>query len=168
MEELIRGILVVLFGLALIVPYALTVNALFPRRLRRTRFVADSMPGRSFLAGLVNGGFFGVVILGLAVLGSSVLSPLGGAAQLPALTVLTALLGVSGLGLAAVAQLIGERLRPQDSSLRQNVWGVVALSLGSTLPLVGWFVLLPYAGLLGLGAFILSFFVREQQPTADR
>jgi hypothetical protein len=33
--------------------------------------------------------------------------------------------------------------------------------LPCALPLAGWFLILPYAGLMGIGAFILGFFQRE-------
>jgi hypothetical protein len=60
-----------------------------------------------------------------------------------------------------MAELVGERLAPAQTALRRTLWGTLALGLGSALPFAGWFLLLPYAALTGLGAFIVGFFWRE-------
>ena len=143
--------------------YFLTLGVLFPRRVAKTRTVADLMPGRSFAVGLVNFLFFGAITLVLfniaERIGNDVLKTI---LTLPALFFL-AVLGIGlSFGLAGMVQLVGERLAPAQTSFRRTLWGALALSLGSSLPFVGWFLLLPYAGLLGLGAFIIGFFWREQ------
>lgn len=159
MDDVIRLLVVLVAGNALLVPFIVCLAAFFPRRLARARALADAMPGRAFVIGLVNFVFFGALGLGVSALADALSFEL---IRLPALAVL-AVLGVAvSFGLAAVAQLLGERLQPEASPLRRLTWGTLALSLGSTFPLLGWLVLLPYAGLLGLGAFILSFFVREK------
>lgn len=165
MDVLLRAFVVILLGNLLLVPLMLSLAALFPRRLTHTQILSETMPGRAFAVGLVNFLFFSAVALGFSALADALRVEL---IYLPALVVLGALTIALSFGLTAVARLIGNRLRPQDSNLRRTVWGALALSLGCTFPFVGWFVLLPYAGLLGLGAFILSFFVREQQTIADR
>lgn len=165
MDELLRALVAILLGNLLLVPLVLSLAALFPRRVARTCALADSLPGRAFAVGLVNFLFLGAVALGFSALADGTRFELF---RLPALFVAGVLTVTLSFGLTGVAQLIGDRLRPPDSALRRTVWGTLALSLGSAFPLVGWFVLLPYAGLLGLGAFLLSFFVREQQTTADR
>lgn len=162
MDELLRACIAILLGNFLLVPLMLSLAALFPRQVMRTRTLADTMPGRAFTIGLVNFLFLGAMALGFSALADVLRVEL---IRLPALFIVGTLMIASSFALTAVAQLIGNRLRPQDSDLRRTVWGALTLSLGSTFPFVGWFVLLPYAGLLGLGAFILSFFVRE--PTAD-
>jgi len=165
MDELLRAFLAILLGNFLLIPLVLSIAALFPRRVARTHAVADSLPGRAFAVGLINFLFFGAIALGFSALADVLDLEL---IRLPALLVVGVLTIALSYGLTAMAQLTGERLRPQDSALRRILWGTLALSLGSTFPFVGWFLLLPYVGLLGLGAFILSFFVREQQTTADR
>jgi hypothetical protein len=161
MEELIRAAVVIILGCGLIVPFVLSLNALFPRRVARTRTLAEQMPGRAFAMGLINLLFFGAVALGFSALADAIGNELP---RLPALFIFTVLLIALSFGLTALARLVGERLRPQASDLNRTVVGTLALSLGSTLPLVGWFALLPYAASLGLGAFLLSFIVREKAP----
>jgi hypothetical protein len=159
MDELLGALVAILLGNLLLVPLVLSLAALFPRRLMHTRALSDTMPGRAFTVGLVNFLFFGAVALGFSALADALrIEPI----RLPALIIVGVLTIALSFGLTAVAQLIGNRLRPQDSDLRRTVWGALALSLGCTFPFVGWFALLPYTGLLGLGAFILSFFVRQQ------
>ncbi len=146
-----------------LVAYFLAIRALFPRRVARARAVADQMPGRSFAIGLVNSLFFGAILLVLLGLGGNINNEFfRSILTLPAILILT-LLGIGlSFGLAGIVELIGERLAPAQTAFRRTLWGTLALSLGSSLPFVGWFLLLPYAGLLGLGAFIVGFFYREQ------
>lgn len=159
MEELTRAVIVIGAGNLLLVPFVLSFSALFPRRIARTRAIAEQMPGRAFAVGLINLLFFGAVALGFSALADAIGNELP---RLPALLIFTILLIALSFGLTAVARLVGERLRPQASDLNRTIVGTLALSLGSTLPLVGWFALLPYAASLGLGAFLLSFIVREK------
>ena len=159
MNELIRLLAILVFGNLGLVAFFVVVSALFPRRVGKTRAVADAMPGRAFAVGLVNFTFFSALTAAFTALGQWTHFPLLG---IPALFFL-ALLGISlCFGLAGVVQLVGERMAPAQNEVRRTVWGALALGLGCSLPFVGWFGLLPYASLLGLGAFIISFFYRER------
>jgi hypothetical protein len=163
MEGAVPLILALVFGNLFLIAFILSLGALFPGRLAQTRLVADLMPGRAFTIGLVNALFFTAIALTVSGLadwsGVELL-------RLPALLVVSALgLGLS-FGLAAVALLVGERLRPGAEAVRRAAWGALALSLGSSLPFVGWFALLPYAACLGLGALIISFFYRARPDPA--
>jgi hypothetical protein len=169
MTDLIRPILFILaFNLAL-VAFFVALTALFPRRVAKTRAVADLMPGRAFAVGLVNFLFFGAITFILFTLvgqvGNELLRVI---LALPALFFLSALSVGLSFGLAGVVQLVGERLAASQPEIRRTVWGALALSLGSSLPFVGWFGLLPYSGLLGLGAFIVSFFFRERTTASPQ
>lgn len=163
MEDIIRVILIVIALNLTFVPFLLALNILFPRRVAKTRAVADLMPGRAFAVGLVNFLFFSAIAFILLTLADRVGNELlKGLLTLPGLFFL-AVLGVGlSFGSAGMAQLAGERLAPAQSEMRRILWGGLALSLGSTLPFVGWFLLLPYVELVGLGAFIISFFYRER------
>lgn len=158
MEDLTRGVVVLIVGSVLVVPFFLCVGALFPRRVARTRALAESLTGRSVVIGLVNLLFLSGLALAFSALADAAGNELP---RLPALLIVSVLFIALAFALTAVAQLVGARLRPNDASVWQNIWGTLALSLGSALPLLGWFALLPYISCLGLGAFILSFFVRE-------
>jgi hypothetical protein len=76
----------------------------------------------------------------------------------PTLLVVAAAALAICFGLGGVTQLVGERLLPERGPALRQAAGALAAGLACALPFVGWFVLLPYLLLLGLGAFILSFF----------
>ena len=61
-------------------------------------------------------------------------------------------------GLGGAVRVTSERLFPDAPGFRRITWGALTLTLACVLPFVGWFALLPFLCLLGLGAFILSFF----------
>jgi hypothetical protein len=161
MDDLFRAVVVIVLGNLVLVPFCLGQDALFPARLARARAAAEQMPGRAFVVGLVNLLFFGTVALGISALADRTGAEL---LRLPALGIAAGLAVGLSFGLNAVSALAGARLRPQDSALRQKVWGTLILSLGSTLPVLGWFGLLPYIGCLGLGAVIISFIPRAAEP----
>jgi hypothetical protein len=163
MNDFIRWLAIFLFGNLSLAAFFVTLSALFPRRVGQTRLVADAMPGRAFAVGLVNGLFLGAIVFVLLALAGQVGHDLLRAALMIPALFFSAVLGVGvSFGLAGMVRLVGGRLTPAQSDLRQTIWGVLALSLGCSLPLVGWFGLLPYASLLGLGAFIIGFFFRER------
>jgi hypothetical protein len=157
MQEVLRIILIIIaFNIGL-VAYFLALRSLFPKRVAKTRSVADLMPGRSFAVGLVNFLFFGTLAFILISLSDKVGDFGKVILFLPAFICLT-ILGVGfSLGLCGLAELVGERLAPAQTAFRRTLWGTLTLSLGASLPFVGWFLLLPYSGLVGLGAFIVGF-----------
>ena len=163
MQEVLRIILILIaFNIGL-VAYFLVLRTLFSKRVAKTRAVADLMPGRSFAVGLVNFLFFGTLGFILISVADQIQNDFGKAVvTLPGIFFFTILAVGLSFGLSGLAELVGERLTPAQTAFRRTLWGTLALSLGSTLPLVGWFLLLPYAGLVGLGAFIVGFFWKEQ------
>jgi hypothetical protein len=144
------------------------LSVLFPKRTGQTSKVADLMPGRATLVGLVNFLFFGAAGLTLLTLaervGNGLLKIIF---LLPALVFLVVLFISLCFGLAGVALLVGQRLAPQRGEVAQVMAGTLVVGWGSALPFVGWFLLLPYIGWLGLGAFIIAFFYRERPPASD-
>ena len=159
MNEALRIIAILIFGNLFLIAFVLTVGALFPKRLAQTRLVAEVMPGRAFIVGLVNVLFFGAVGLAFSALADWINNELP---RLPALIFIAVLAFGLSFGLAGMAQLVGARLFPQRGEIARTAWGTLSLSLGSTLPFIGWFALLPYAACLGLGAFIIGFFYRAR------
>lgn len=161
MSDITRLIAVALFGAATLAAFFVVLAALFPDRVARTRAAAGRAPGRSFFIGLVNAAFFLALILALQAIGEATGLQLFG---IPAVLLL-ALLSIAALfGLGGVVQLVGERLLPERSHYLRLAAGAVTLGLGCALPFAGWFGLLPYVTVLGLGAFALSFF--EPRPPA--
>lgn len=150
------GVLAFGVGLAALL---LLCDVAFPNLVGRARQNAECMPLRSLLVGLINLSFFGLLAVAL-------LSGDQGAKVL-GLLVGTVLLSFVALGLAAVARLVGERLRPDDpSAVRRLLVGAATLELAALVPLVGWFAVTALAGLLGYGAVVIAL-VRRRSPTTD-
>jgi hypothetical protein len=144
--------------------YFLVVGALFPQRVEKIKSIVRSMPGRSFGIGLVNFVFFAALALVLFSLAENAGAFIKGILTIPAILITAFLAVMLSFGFAALTNIIGERLLPDAVPLKQTLWGSVCLSLACVLPFVGWFLLLPYTGFLGVGAFILGLFQREPKP----
>jgi len=147
-----------------LVAYFLVAGALFPQRVAKTKSVIQSMPGRSFGIGLVNFVFFTVIAIVLFSASENKGPFIKGILTIPALLMTAFLLIMLSFGLAGTATLLGERVFSDLPAWKQSAWGTVCLSLACALPFVGWFLLLPYIGFVGIGAFILGLFQREPKP----
>ena len=153
MDQLTRLLWLIAVEVAIVALLALCDTRL-PGTLARTRRTLGALPGRSFLICLVNAAFFGV-------LGAALLAP-GGVVALVGGTIVTLLLACLAVGLAAAARIVGERLRPDaPDPLRQFLVGALVLVLASSVPLVGWFVVFPIAGLTGFGALLIALVQRR-------
>ena len=160
--DLLRLGAVLIYGSLALVAFFLVLPALFPRRISRTQAIAEAMPARAFVVGLVNLIFGSAVVLALLALGQWTSIQLFG---LPALAVLALMAAAAAGGLGGVVQVIGARLLPEQPGPRRTALAALALSWACTVPFLGWFGLLPFAAALGLGAFILTFFT-QPLPTA--
>ncbi len=161
MSEILRPLLFFIVITISLVAFFIVLKALFPQRIAKTSAVADAMPGRAFLVGLVNFLFFGALAIILLALNDKFGK---GLLVIPALFFLTPLTIGLSFGLGGITQLLGQRLAPQKTELQRTIWGTLVLGFACLLPIVGWFGLLPYTALLGLGAFIISFFYRLPSP----
>jgi len=143
------------------------LGALFTRVVSEAQAVIASAPGRAFAIGLVNAVFLSVVCLALA----GIVEGLGWQVFIvPLVFVLWVLMAGITVGLSAVAQHVGARLEPADppwSALRRSNMGALALVLACYVPVLGWFIVLPYVGLLGLGADILAILRRGRRGSRD-
>ena len=157
MIEVLYLILAVIASGFALVAFFVALKALFPNRVERTGVIADQTPGRAFMVGLVNFAFFGAVALAFFGLGNAL-----GVETINVIAVLVLVFPAIGLamGLAGIVQLVAEQIAPESLGVRRTAWGTLTLILACSLPVFGWFGLLPYAGLLGMGAFILSLFQR--------
>lgn len=168
MSDILRLFVLIILITTGLVAYFLVANALFPQRIVKTRSTIQSMPARSFGIGLINFVFFATIALVLFSLSENAAAFLKVILTIPALVILAALAILLSLGLAGMSTLIGERIFPAQSPQgdisiwKQTLWGTVCLSLACALPFVGWFLLLPYVGFVGIGAVILGFFQREK------
>ena len=161
MSDLLRLFFVIAFLTLGLAAYFLVVSALFPNRVARTKSAIQSTPARSFGIGLVNFVFFAVIAIALFS-GAEKSGPfIKTLLTIPALLITALLATMLSFGLAGMTSLIGERILPELTSWRQSILGTVCLCFACAPPFVGWFLLFPYAGLVGIGAFILGLFQRE-------
>ncbi|MBI5929635.1 MAG: hypothetical protein HY862_10025 [Chloroflexi bacterium] len=63
-------------------------------------------------------------------------------------------------GLAVVARLIGMRIawmnRRDENALVESITGAFALSFAIAFPVIGWFIVLPFGLIIGLGAIVMT------------
>lgn len=161
MSELLGALLFALFLIVALVAFFLVIGILFPNRVARSQVIAETMTGRALLVGGVNFLFMTAIILVLFALADQ--SGVGLLA-LPGLALLFALGVALSIGMAGLCQLVGARIAAERSPWRQVATGATVLSAASLLPIVGWFGLLPYIGVLGLGAFIISLIPTTSPP----
>ncbi len=154
MNELLGLSAAVVLGSLTLTAFFLVVNALFPNRVARTRAMADASPSRAFGVGVLNWIFLSALAFTFFVLSDNLGFTLF---SIPGTLVLAVIAIGLIFGLAGLVQLVGERLAPSQGPAARTIWGSLALSLACATPVVGWFALLPYAAIVGLGAFVLSF-----------
>jgi hypothetical protein len=152
-------LLLVLIGIPGLISLLTLLTVLFPRVVRAALRAAAVTPGRSFLLGLVNLLFLGVLTVVFSAAGEG-----GGAGRgiLQILAIPPAVALSSGLllGLAAVSVLIGDRIASQRGPIAQAVLGSACVLLASATPFLGWLLFFPYVALLGLGALVIGLFNR--------
>ena len=161
MTDILRLFFIIILLTIALTAYFLVLGVLFTNRAAKTQRVLTAMPGRSFGVGLVNFLFFGVIALVLFSLSDKAGSVVKIILTIPALLITAVLALMLSFGLVGIVNLLGERIFPDTSSWKQTVFGSIILSFACALPFVGWFLLFPYVGFTGIGAFILGLFQRE-------
>jgi hypothetical protein len=150
---LVMGITGVIVGIVTALAGLVLWTALiFPRPAAGARTVLEGHPGRCFAMGTLAALLIGPPVVALMH------SP-NGLAKLAGWVVAFPLLGVLVVGLAGIAQLLGERLQslsPAMTPLGALVRGVVTLELACLLPVFGWFLFAPLVGLTLMGAGVLG------------
>ena len=166
MTDILRYFFIILLLTVSLTAYFLVIGTLFANRVTKTQRVINQMPGRAFGVGFVNFLFFGVILLVLFTITDASANRVSSVVRIilliPTLTLSALLTAVLSVGLAGMVNLLGERIHPEANPLKRSIWGSGVLSLACALPFVGWFLLLPFTGLLGFGAFILGLFQREK------
>jgi hypothetical protein len=70
------------------------------------------------------------------------------------------------LALASCSEVLGRKLAilsgRDGSRISHLLQGWIALSLASMVPVLGWFIIFPYALVAGLGSLVLGFFSRDE------
>ena len=162
MTDILRLFFIIILLTIALTSYFLVLGTLFTNRAAKTQRVLTAMPGRSFGVGLVNFLFFGVIALVLFSLSDKAGSVVKIILTIPALLITAVLALMLSFGLVGIVNLLGERIFPDTSSWKQTVFGSIILSFACALPFVGWFLLFPYVGFVGIGGFILGLFQREK------
>jgi hypothetical protein len=165
MTDILRLFFIIILLTIALAAYFLVIGALFTSRIMKTQRVISQMPGRAFGVGFVNFLFFGVILIVLFAItdgnANRVSSVIRIILLIPTLTLTALLTAVLSLGLAGMVNILGDRIFPELDTLKRNIYGSVVLSFACALPVVGWFLLFPYVGFVGIGAFVLGLFQRE-------
>jgi hypothetical protein len=162
-----EGFAVILLGLlsaVCVIALFVVTSALFRGLVDETKRIASESAGRAVLIGLVNAIFLTAISLGFDVLASNLGVPLLGV--IPALAVVALVVGLI-FGLAAMAELLGDRMALTTVGWRRTAGGASALTLACITPFIGWYALLPYLGLRGLGAFVIGLVAQARSRKVD-
>jgi len=76
------------------------------------------------------------------------------------------LLSISAIGLAALANSLGQRSGKTTLSINPNLLGATLLVSSGLAPFLGWFIFAPIALGMGFGANIQVLFQRKPTPKA--
>ena len=161
MTDILRIFFIVILLTITLAAYFLVIGALFTSRVTKTQSIINQTSGRAFGLGLVNFFFFGLIAFVMLSLAENAGSFFKGVLTIPALLILAFLSILLSLGLTGIVNALGERLFPDITIWKRNIWSAVILCFACALPFVGWFLLLPYVGFVGIGASILGFFQRS-------
>ncbi len=165
MTDILRPLIIMLLLAVSFSAYFLVIGALFSNRVEKTRRAVNQWTARSFGVGFVNFLFFGVIAAVLLIVtdanANRVSSIVRAILLIPTLGVLGFLGILLSVGLTGVVNELGAKLFSEYDNRKQTVLGGVVLTFACALPFVGWFLLLPYVGLVGIGAMILGFFQRD-------
>ncbi|MAD24241.1 MAG: hypothetical protein CMO44_08730 [Verrucomicrobiales bacterium] len=161
-NQILKFLPVILVLMMIIQGYLLITTALFPKVINNAR-IQYKKPIRITLVGLA-------ITIPTFLLGFKVIGNL----SIPTAQAIGFLIGVLPLiagiiGSAGLCQLIGHGLpSPTDQSQNwKRVWrGGWVLNLCYLLPIVGWFIFLPWGIISGCGALILS--LGKNKPTNNK
>jgi hypothetical protein len=159
MDQGLSLLILLIFGSVCAVAFFVVFASLFRDLVEEARQIAHDSSGRTFLVGLINFLFVGAISIGIDSLRTSL-----GLEYLGYVTMLFMILLAIGTiyGLSAMVELISVRLFPEVTGWRRSASGAAILTLACITTYVGWYGLLPYIGLRGMGAFILSLVARAR------
>ena len=158
MAEGLQLTIIILFSWGTLAALLVLLPALLPARVARAQQVVQNSPGRSFVVGLVNFLFFGLV--------ATIFAQGGDIGGLLGAIILLVLLAITAVGLSALNQIVQARLYPNGDGVKVGLKTAVILIAGGLVPLLGWFVVTPILLLIGLGAGIIAL-VRRKGSSAQ-
>ncbi|MFZ1040812.1 MAG: hypothetical protein WAN58_05835 [Anaerolineales bacterium] len=165
MNNIIGLLFIIIFGGLGLISIFVVINLLLPVPIERTRAALETSPARSLLLGLINFlcvGVLDALLIWLAQLTSSVkvvsgiLVIIGGLITL-ALTLL------AFLGLASLADLLGQHMGEPKTEFQAIMRGGVLLLLAALTPFIGWFAFTPLVIFVSLGAAIQAIVRRNEK-----
>jgi hypothetical protein len=149
------AIFFVILGLLLAFPGLwILCRGLWPRAVAKAATICGKGLIKPFLAGLP--------LTAVTIFAAAVLSNFGPAGKIAAVATVCLYLMIANCGVAGLVTVVGERLADPSGIIgSQQPWratlrGGVVLGLASLLPILGWFVILPVAVIIGCGANLLS------------
>jgi hypothetical protein len=160
-----------LIGILLSLPALLVaLNLLLPKVATNAATRLEKTPGRSFVLGVPVTMAF---LLWIAITSQVPFGPIRATAFLAGL----AGMGLGTVGAAGMARLLGERLSPlsgPSSSLTNLVRGALVYELACLFPIVGWFLFIPLAGVMVMGAAVFGILgwlprpqIQQSTPTVN-
>lgn len=152
--SIVNVLLLVVAGILVLSAYFLVLRSFFAASVGRWQQILDSSPWRALLIGLVNLIFFAVIALVSFAAGDRTGIP---ALALPGVIIAAGLAVALSLGLTAVVEMTAGRLFPTLEGIRRIAAGTALLTLACLTPFLGWFLLLPFVALIGLGAVIIDW-----------
>jgi len=163
MENLNLILLVLFSGLCLAAGFQIMI-LLFPERIQKIKFVREELPGRSLLIGLINTLFVLAIIMGFSALAER--TGLEVLVIIP-IVLLIMFIIIFMFGLTAIVYTIGEKFSPEKNQQTKMINGAIITILACLTPFIGWFILFPYFGLSGFGAFIILAFQERKRNTNE-
>lgn len=163
MADVLKIVFIIIGFLLCYISYWLAAAALFPGVVDRARHQYETHPIRITLVGLGLAVPFILVTIGIGKVAHPIAKMLGVAVI--SVPILYGLAGSAGLALR-----IGQSLRSSiDDSQpwRRTLRGAIVLSLTFLLPIIGWFIVMPWTLVSGLGAAVCAMFQKQPQPIAQ-
>ena len=161
MTDILRIVFIIIALTITLAAYFLVIGALFTNRVTKTQSIINQTSGRAFGLGMVNFLFFGLIAVVLLSVAENAGSFVKGILTLPALIIFGFLTVLLSLGLTGMVNVLAERIFPDLTLWKRNIWSSIILCFACALPFLGWFLLLPYLGFVSIGAAILGFFQRD-------
>jgi len=179
----LNSILFLIFCGATTIGLLLVLNLLLPVKIERIREKLEGHYARSFVIGLIVLGLSLAILLMFAyiinlpvfktkmtVAGENWQYVNAGQMPMPGifsfLLILLALglFCISAIGLAALANSLGQRIGKANPSINPNFAGATLLVLSGLAPFLGWFIFAPVAVCVGFGSSIQFLFQRKMTP----
>jgi hypothetical protein len=178
--DTVNSILFLVFCGIAIVALLIVLNLLLPGKVERIKEKLESQLVRCLVIGLVALGLSFALILLLGYLinlpilqtmaseNVSYLYAVHGLVRV-ILTLLLILVGlgllsVSAIGLAALANSLGQRVGKANPSINPNFAGATLVVLSGLAPVLGWFIFTPVALCIGFGSTAQAIFQRKATP----